>query len=461
MASKLGVYWSVMHRRPQDYAYFRELNPTVFKIMDGGDNDYAWAKANLPGALVVARDWAMSEQKQDCLKDPIGTGQRHAREWSHHQGRLGFDKASTLIQGINEPPVWEAGWPEALRMYTIAMCDEATKLGLRVGAMQLSVGWPANTGPNTPPDWSPYHGVDVAIRKNNGALVVHEYWADQGPKENWGWWCGRSLKCPWQVNIIIGETGIDMYVKDGGVPHAQRGWRGRKEPHAYASELAEYTSLMSADRRFIGSCVFASDFASHEWYSFDIEPAYSAILNTTIPDVPTRPDLPPTTPEPAPDPGLGKLLWPLHGRVTQSFGQVVAGLKSFGEPGHNGIDIGVPMETPVVAIADGEVIWADFDKDYGFYCRIWHPSIHSHSFVAHLEEVLVGGNDRVKQGEVVAHSGNSGNSTGPHLHFELRAGTKTGYHNVTYGYGKGRYNPEVAYAITGSQLSPEQGRMEG
>jgi hypothetical protein len=169
-----------MHRRPQDYAFFKQLQPTVFKIMDGGDNDYAWARANLPNSLIIARDWALSEQHDDMRRDPTGTGQRHAAEWNQHQQRLGFDKSRTLILGTNEPKIWDAGIPEALRLYTIALCDSATQLGLRVGAMQLSVGWPNNRGAETLPDWSPWHGVEIAIRRNGGALVCHEYWADQG-----------------------------------------------------------------------------------------------------------------------------------------------------------------------------------------------------------------------------------------------------------------------------------------
>lgn len=297
MTSKLGPYWSVMHRRPQDYAFFKQLQSSVFKIMDGGPPDYQFARDELPNSLVIARDHALSEQHSDMLKDPVGTGQRHAHEWDGHQKRLGFDRAKSLILGINEPHIWEPGVPEALRLYTIALCDEATTLDLRVGAMQLSVGWPNNDGPDTPPNWSQWHGVDNAIRHNNGALIVHEYWADQGPSENWGWWAGRVLKCPWQVPIIIGETGIDMYVKDASVAHLSRGWRGRKSPEQYAQELADYVGRMSADSRFVGCAVFAADFANGEWASFDIEPAYQAILATPIPNVTPTPQ-PPT---PAPD----------------------------------------------------------------------------------------------------------------------------------------------------------------
>lgn len=299
--SLIGVYWSVMHRRPTDYDYFKRLQPSVFKIMDGGPNDYAWAKENLPNSLIIARDWALSEQHDDMLKNPVATGTRHAEEWAVHQQRLGFDKAKTLVLGINEPRVWEPGVPEALRYYTIALCDRATELGLRVGAMQLSVGWPANTGADTPPNWEPWAGVDNAIRANNGALVLHEYFADNGPGELWGWWAGRSLKCPWDVPIVIGECGIDMYVKDASVAHNSRGWHGRKTPEQYAKELADYVSRMSADKRFVGCCVFASDFANREWASFDLEPAYNAVLSTPIPAPPTQTHIPAVSkPQPAP-----------------------------------------------------------------------------------------------------------------------------------------------------------------
>ncbi len=302
MASKLGVYWSVEHRRQSDYAYFKALQPSVFKVMDGGQPDYQFAKDNLPNSLVIARDWALSEQHSDMLANPAETGMRHAREWDEHQPKLGFDRAKTLVLGINEPTVWVAGFTEALRVYTIALCDEATRRGLRVGAMQLGVGWPGNNGADTPPDWSPFHGVEEAILRGNHALVCHEYWADNGPAENWGWWAGRTLKCPWQVPIVIGECGVDMFVKDTSVGQQNRGWLGHMPPERYAAELTEYTNRMSADPRFVGCCVFASDFQAHEWYSFDVEPAYQAILSvkpadtppvvTHLPSISTGPEVP-------------------------------------------------------------------------------------------------------------------------------------------------------------------------
>jgi hypothetical protein len=427
-----------MHRRAQDYAFFKQLQPSVFKIMDGGPPDYAWAKDNLPNSLVIARDWALSEQKADMFKDPVLTGKRHAREWNEHQKHLGFDKAKTLILGINEPQVWDAGVPEALRRYTIAMCDEATELGLRVGAMQLSVGWPANTGPATPPDWSPYHGIDNAIRKNNGALILHEYWADAGPTENWGWWCGRSLKCPWQVPIIIGECGIDMFVKDGSVAHNQRGWRGRESEQGYAAELAEYVGLMSADKRFAGCCVFAADFANREWFSFDIEPAYAAILAESIPNPPgegtipdpTPPGTPPGTEPPRPPPDDKRIVHPVPGaRITQHFSV---------DDKHLGTDLAIAEGTPIRSITLGVVAFSGWDDLYGFYIRISYPELGFYGFFAHMREQGLPAGSVVQAGDTVGYVGSTGNSTGPHTHAECRLMMEDGSYNPFTPLPKGR-----------------------
>lgn len=351
MTSALGVYWSVMHRRPQDYAYFKQLQPSVFKIMDGGPPDYQWARDNLPDSLIIARDWALSEQHADMLKDPKGCGQRHAQEWDRHQKTLGFDRAKTLILGINEPRIWDAGVSEALRLYTIAFCDTAKTFGLRVGAMQLSVGWPNNDGPDTLPNWSAWHDVDNAIRHNNGALVCHEYWADNGPAENWGWWAGRVLKCPWQVPIVIGECGIDMYVKDGSVGQQQRGWRGHKSAEEYAHELADYVGRMSADSRFVGCAVFAADFAHNEWASFDIEPAYKAILATPIPVAPS------STPVDTHIPNVGTGAGPQPAPATSIYVTAASGLNLRAEPVTGKVLTALPYGTRVDSLGGPRGSW--------------------------------------------------------------------------------------------------------
>lgn len=284
MTHGLGVFWAVSHRRPQDYAYFEKMEPPVFKIQDGGLPDYDWARAHLPGALVVARDWALGEQKSDMRRAPEETGKRHAQEWKKRQAALGFDGANTLVLGINEPEVWGVDGLSAAQCidrvvrYTVAFLDECKALGLRGGALQLSVGWPANTGTDTPPDWAPYAPVRDAILRGKHALVLHEYWADLGPQEHWGWWGGRALKCPWQVPIVIGECGFEMAVKKSPLKPHERGWQSYISPAAYAQQLIEYANRMAGDSRILGVCPFLSDYQNNEWQTLDVEPAYGDIL---------------------------------------------------------------------------------------------------------------------------------------------------------------------------------------
>lgn len=451
MTTRLGVYWSVMHRRPQDYAFFRDLQPAVIKIMDGGRDDYAWAYANLPDTLVLARDWALSEQHDDMRHDPTGTGVRHAREWAQHADRLGFDRNRTMVLGINEPRVWEPDMRAAVTPYTVAFLDECRKVGLRGGALQLSVGWPANNGPVTPPDWSPYAPVYDAIRRGAHALVCHEYWADGGPDEKRGWWGGRSLKSPWAVPIIIGECGVDMYVKDASQPHNQRGWQGRMDAARYARELAEYVSRMSADGRFVGACVFAADFASHEWASFDIEPAYREILAAcaAAPSGGSTVYVPIAQKPAAQEPPIAQLVWPAKGVVTQRFGERPEYyLAAFGSQGHNGLDIGAAAGTPVLACATGVAAYTGVDPDYGNYIRVWHEALGLHSFYAHLQSVMVTTGATVTAGETIGLMGSTGNSTGPHLHWEIRIGTGLhAYGAAAWGHTKGRVDPETVWAV--------------
>ena len=85
---------------------------------------------------------------------------------------------------------------------------------------------------------------------------------------------------------------------------------------------------------------------------------------------------------------------------------------------HDGIDIGAPVGTPVVAPRGGTVLAAGYSATFGRFLRLSHPDGYV-SFMAHLYRVIVRVGDEVIQGQQVAYSGNTGRSTGPHLHFGL------------------------------------------
>jgi len=456
----LSVYWSPWHRRPQDYDYFTALQPAVVKIMNGGPPDYAWVRGNLPGALVIARDHAMSEQKEDMLRDPAGTGRRHAMEWDQKVSTLGFDRANTLVLGINEPAVWDAGVIPALVNYTIAFLDECDALGLRGGALQLSVGWPANSGGESPPNWAPYAGVEAAIRRGQHALVLHEYWATGGPGDGWGWYAGRFMKCPWDVPIVIGECGLDMgVVQDPATLPGSRGWQGNVSAMTFGAQSGDYVRRCQTDRRFFAATTFTTDYQSGEWEPFDTEPARHELVaqaNSLAPAVWYGGGAGPgPTPEP-PDPGQpvpmpGKIVHPLPAgsyRITQHFNQGVTNPR-----GHEGTDFGAGLGTPVRSIADGVVAWVDVDPSYGNYIRVYHEALGVYSFYAHLSSQSVGQGATVQAGATIGKVGSTGNSTGAHLHLEIRIANAAGNYSRVAPKANGRCDPETWAALLGLSLS--------
>ena len=87
---------------------------------------------------------------------------------------------------------------------------------------------------------------------------------------------------------------------------------------------------------------------------------------------------------------------------------------------HGGVDLAVPEGTPVYAADNGKVIVAgDLDNGYGNYIILDHQNGYK-TLYAHNSELLVSVGDIVAKGDKIALSGNTGNSTGPHLHFEVQ-----------------------------------------
>jgi murein DD-endopeptidase MepM/ murein hydrolase activator NlpD len=105
-------------------------------------------------------------------------------------------------------------------------------------------------------------------------------------------------------------------------------------------------------------------------------------------------------------------VWPVHGVLTSPFGWRWGRM-------HEGIDLAVPSGTPVVASAAGTVIVAGWLGGYGNLVVVDHGNGISTAY-GHNTSVAVGVGQSVAQGQLVAYSGNTGHSTGPHVHFEVR-----------------------------------------
>ncbi|HYK07467.1 MAG TPA: peptidoglycan DD-metalloendopeptidase family protein [Gaiellaceae bacterium] len=105
-------------------------------------------------------------------------------------------------------------------------------------------------------------------------------------------------------------------------------------------------------------------------------------------------------------------VWPVHGVLTSGFGWRWGRM-------HEGVDIAVSNGTPVVAAAAGTVIVAGWMGGYGNLVVVDHGGGISTAY-GHNTSVTVGLGQQVAQGQLIAYSGNTGHSTGPHVHFEVR-----------------------------------------
>lgn len=86
--------------------------------------------------------------------------------------------------------------------------------------------------------------------------------------------------------------------------------------------------------------------------------------------------------------------------------------------GHTGLDIGVPTGTEIKASKSGTVIFSGWSGGYGYYVKIDHGNGVVTAY-AHNSRLLVSAGQKVAQGDTIALSGSTGNSTGPHCHFEI------------------------------------------
>lgn len=111
-------------------------------------------------------------------------------------------------------------------------------------------------------------------------------------------------------------------------------------------------------------------------------------------------------------PSAGGLIWPIQGILTSPFGPRWGRI-------HEGIDIGAPTGTPIVAAASGTVIVSGWSGGYGNLLVIDHGNGMATAY-AHNSGLVARVGQQVAQGQLVAYAGNTGNSFGSHLHFEVR-----------------------------------------
>jgi murein DD-endopeptidase MepM/ murein hydrolase activator NlpD len=139
--------------------------------------------------------------------------------------------------------------------------------------------------------------------------------------------------------------------------------------------------------------------------------------------------------------------------VTSTFGwriHPITGTSRF----HQGTDLGAPMGTPIIAVNSGRVAIADWMGGYGLAVVLQHnPS--QETLYGHMSEIFVQPGQWVEQGTVIGLVGSTGNSTGPHLHFEIREMTNDGWVATDAGMQLEYAVNELVRALQSAQAKPQ------
>lgn len=114
----------------------------------------------------------------------------------------------------------------------------------------------------------------------------------------------------------------------------------------------------------------------------------------------------------------GRFLWPVPSskRISSFFGKR-------GSRHHDGIDIPGAKGSSIVASDSGQVVFSGWMRGYGKIIVLKHNGNY-HTVYGHNDKLIVSKGEKVNRGQVIAHLGNTGRSTGPHLHFEIRKNNK-------------------------------------
>jgi murein DD-endopeptidase MepM/ murein hydrolase activator NlpD len=196
-------------------------------------------------------------------------------------------------------------------------------------------------------------------------------------------------------------------------------WRIARAYGIDAGDLMETNGIADARSVAVGTELFVP--GASRVVEVSAAPADAETASAPAPaERATRPAVSPSPPPPGPararPSGEPPLEWPLQGVLYGRYG-VRAGKR------HDGIDISAPEGTPVVAAAAGTVLHAGEQAGYGQIVILQHEG-GLLTLYAHNSRLLVAQGERVRQGQPIARVGQTGRTSGPHLHFEVREGTR-------------------------------------
>jgi len=242
-------------------------------------------------------------------------------------------------------------------------------------------------------------GVSVIVQRD-GALQARTYRIPI-----WLLRAGSVLAVSLIVTLVLGVAFYGPVARQAArVPGLAREVERLRTDNArirqLAAELDSVESSYERLRRMVGA---------------DIVPDRVALGSTLPVAPPVYAPIPGAGPQLEPDPSIPRH-WPLDERGYVTRGQAVA---DSGNEAHPGIDIAVPLGSVVRAAGGGVVLQTGAQAEYGNFVLLEHPQGYQ-SMYGHLSRILAVQGTTVRAGEVIALSGNTGRSSAPHLHFEIR-----------------------------------------
>ncbi len=441
---RMGCHWIADQYRQSDLDYMAALRPPIIKIVNPSRDRISEAFARIdPNGHVALRYHPISEQQAELAANPATLGAIHAHYWIQQINTIykEFDRSRLYVMGLNEPSIHNAVEATRVAIYTESFLKTLQPQNIRSYVFNFSVGWPREEAGRI--IWDELLHLESLINATNSVGCVHEYWYPT-VMSGWGSYGNRISRCPMKIKFVIGECGYTRQLAQLPQPW---GWDGNITPQTYAQMLWDYADKVDPGK-VLAVLPFTTSFGGEEWRNKDTAKAHADILarkhNFTWPSPWPRYTEPPVEPPTESDPMM--IIAPKHtGKVSGYYGSLYTN-SAGGKYAHEGLDISMPTGTPIYAAADGLVAWADplqsENSAYGIYCRVYHPQLNICGFYAHLSRCDVKTGNSVKQGQLLGLSGNTGNSTGPHLHFEIRLMTTGGaYRTGVSAHANARVDP--------------------
>jgi len=445
-AHRLGGHWICDQYRRSDVDYFKALGPLgAFKLVNPSRDRVVEAFSCIsPYGHVALRYHPISEQQAELAQNPAGLGIAHANYWIQQLNTTykEFDRSRICVMGLNEPSIHSAAEATRVAVYTESFLKTLQPHGIRAYVFNFSVGWPREE--NGRIIWDEFLHLESLINATKSFGCVHEYWYPT-VMQGWGSYGNRVSRCPMKIPFVIGECGYTRQLAKLPQPW---GWDGNVTAPTYAQMLWDYADKVDPGKVF-AVLPFTTSFGGEEWRNKDTAKAHADILgrkhNFVWPNPWPAYGTPPVDPPEEGDNTL--LIVPKYsGRVSGYYGQPYFTKAGAFIRAHEGLDISMVSGTPLYAAADGVVAWADplqSEKSaYGIYARVYHPQLNICFFYGHLSRCDVKTGNSIKQGQLLGLSGNTGNSTGPHLHLEIRLMTTSGsYRSGVSPHGNARVDP--------------------